>query len=138
MRIGPVIDRLRAALGGQVRSVDGVAGLAALDEQGLVLPAIYVAPERETARADARSGVLRQTITRRWAVLLLLPAAARRGGRVTEDIHDLADAVRAALIGWRHPDAVTDAAFRGGRLLRAEGGVLAWQMDFEDLEEWTP
>lgn len=138
MRVGPVIDRLRHMLGARVRGIDGLAGLAALDEQSLVLPAAYVAPEREEAQGHPRSGVLRTTITQRWAVLLLSPASARHRGQMADEMHDLAAAVRMALIGWRHPDAVTDTVYRGARLLRAERGLIAWQMDFTHQEEWTP
>ncbi len=137
MRIAPIVARLEAELRREVRQIDGVVGLAALDEQALVLPAAWVAPERETATSAARTGALRQLLTQRWAVVLMLGAARRRSGDAPAEVHDLAEQVKAALVGWRHPDAVSDTIYRGGRLLRAAQGIVAWQMDFEHEEEWS-
>lgn len=138
IRLIPIIARLEAETGQLFRSIDGVAGLAAIEEQHLRPPMAFVAPEREGASGNERVGAVRQVITPRVAVVIVVAGQARQGaGAINEELAERAEAVKAALIGWVYPGAQSATLYRGGRLLRAADGILAWQIDVDFEIQFT-
>lgn len=139
MRLSPIVELLQQQIPA-LRHVDGVAGLSVVKERSLAPNSAYVAPLSESAEDNSRvGGATRQVITVRFAVLLILGGQARRKDAIDESLEGMTVAVKGALVGWCHPDAISATTYRSGRLLRAADSQLAWQMDFQlRQQEMTP
>jgi hypothetical protein len=137
MRLAPIVERIEATVP-VLRHVDGISGLALLSEESARPGSAYVAPVAESASDNTRVGsATRQVITVRFAVVLILGGQARNRQAVSEELEAMTAAVKAGLIGWVHPDATTETTYRSGRLLRATGGQLAWQLEFQTRQQET-
>jgi hypothetical protein len=128
MRLQPIIDQL-ADLG--FRMVDGVAGLAEVDESLRTLPAAFISPSDETAAANRlSSGAIDQRVVASFSVIIVITSASRAAGRVNEALYELSEAVKDALAGWTHPDMSGPTEYRRGRLLAIRPGQIWWGVDF--------
>lgn len=128
MKLQPVIDQL-AGLG--FRTIDGVAGLADVENSLKALPAAFVAPSDEAASANRlAAGAIDQRVVASFSVIIVLAASARLAGKASEDLHETALAVTNALAGWTHPDMSAPTEYRRGRLLSLRPGQIWWGLDF--------
>lgn len=128
MRLQPIIDQL-AGLG--FRTVDGVAGLANVEDSLKALPAAFVAPSGEDAAANRlAAGATDQRVTASFSVIIVIASAARVAGKANDDLDELSTAVKNALAGWSHPDMSGPAEYRRGRLLDLRAGQIWWGVDF--------
>lgn len=129
MKIAPFADRLKA---------EGLANVfGALEFAGLKAPppgtSFYVVPEDEDAAPNSlvgQAGAADQLVATRFMVVIVTDAAARNPNAVSDRLHELQLKVIFALAGWTHPDASRACEFAGGRLLSADGSVLAWAVRF--------
>ena len=128
--LNPVTDRLEAEVSG-LRTVNDVMALALIDQLSYGVPAAFVAPLSETAADNARTGAVRQVVTRRFGVLVIIDAKTRTRGAAPDALSALLKEIDAALVGWVHPDAMSGAAFRQGRLFTAAEGRVAWLKEYE-------
>lgn len=128
MRLTPIVEQL-AGLG--FRHVDGIAGLADIDNALKALPAAFAAPSDESASANRlAAGAFDQRIVASFSVILVLPASARDRVKLTEDLHNFSVLVTNTLTGWTHPDMSGPTEFRRGRLLALRPGQIWWGLDF--------
>ena len=126
----PVIDRLEAEVSA-FRTINDVLALSLIDQHSYAAPAAFVAPLSETAADNASTSGVRQVVTHRFGVLCIIEAKARARGAAPDALAALLKDIDRALVGWRHPDAISDAVFRAGRLFAAAEGRVAWLKEFE-------
>lgn len=136
MSLAEIIAEIETA-GLGVPHVDGISGIAAIDEASFRPPAIFVAQTAETAANNSRVNAIRQVITVSFSVIVVIAAAARRHGVRQEQIDHLTDGIKSALIGFLPTGATQAVSYRGGRLLRAVDGRISWQMDFRFETVWS-
>lgn len=144
LSIAPVMDRIREQVT-DLREVGGAANLEAAEKAKFqVAPAAYVLMGTSSAgQVVGSTQRFRQHMTARFAVLLALrdyKAATRGTGRASEFEQHIA-AVRAALVGWAHPEANRSQMRMAGtgRVLKYTDAVLVWQDIFEsDYRIVTP
>lgn len=130
-----------------LRTIGGAGDLAALEKSGLPprekLPAAYVQPmEDEGGPNRMATGVIRQDITRRVAIVLLTTDARdARGELAAEGLEPLYLAVRTALVGWTPPVPAPPASgvrlldpqpmeFRTGSMMEIKAGNLWWGEEY--------
>lgn len=123
IRISAIAEHLKQA---RVNRVQGVIDYAALRAAPSQLPAHYVLPEDEAAQTPTTTGVIDSFVTEQFQVVTVVAAAAAHQGRVSDDLQDEADKVRALLVGWTPPGCVRPVVFVRGRLISAGGGVVAY------------
>ncbi|MGE4321770.1 MAG: hypothetical protein AB7E60_01920 [Sphingobium sp.] len=124
----PIVDRLGAA---GFRTVEGILEWAGLTDPPRALPALFVVPEAEDAQPNRlATGMIDQAVSETFGVIVVVGARARGPGQVDDQLKDVTDRVRDALLGWRHPEASRPAEFAGGRLLSADGYRVAWLVRF--------
>lgn len=127
MKVAPIVARLDDcgfALTG------GLLEWAALKTAPGRLPAAYVVPTREDAADNRSDWGVDQRVGWDFDVALVLATPARAQAGVSDQLDQLAAAVRGQLIGWTHPEAGTPTLYRGGRLLSVDGASLAWALSF--------
>ena len=123
----PIVAHLLAA---DFAHVEGVLEFVGLAEAPRVSPALFVAPERESAAPNRMgAGVVDQKITEIFNVIVVV-LAARRPGKVNEALTEATGRIEEALGGWKHPDASSPCELVGGRLLSVDGQRVAWAMSF--------
>lgn len=128
MRLQPFVDRLKGAGLPHVYGVMEFAGLKAAPAG----QSFYVVPEREAASPNTLAGqhAIDQKVDQAFMVVIVLPAAARRAEAISEALEDAVQAVIRAVAGWTHPDASRACELAGGRLLSADGSMMAWGVTF--------
>ena len=129
MRTAVLMDRIRAECQG-FAAVDHALTSAA----DLAYPAALVTPSKAEALPEGTvgQGVHSQLVTQTFSVFVLL--ARSQDGIVgygkADDLDDLTEALRAALVGWQpDPDAST-VQFAGGMLDRFHTGIVCWREDY--------
>lgn len=127
MKQQPVVEQLAGV--GFVQ-VGGILEWAALKVAPGGLPAAYVLPGDESAGDNRNDGGIDQRVATEFGIALVLNAAARSQGSVSEQLDVLTKAVKAKLAGWTHPEAAGPTLYAGGRMLSVDGGSLAWLMRF--------
>ena len=126
MNLAPVTARLLS--GGIVAK-----GLAALVQLRVTpaqsYPAIFVAPDRETASAPAALiGAHDQLVGCDFLVVIHLDA---NSAKLDDDLQRLPDLIEGRLTGWVHPEAEgTATALRSQQLFEIENGRVALMMKF--------
>lgn len=108
-----------------IKTVDGAAAMAALRGKVRSSPSAYVVPaaERpEPIRMDAW-GAQQHRLTITFEVYLALTGAGATGEGGIPDYEAARDALKAALIGWRHPHGETDTLYSGGRIITLDQGT---------------
>jgi hypothetical protein len=136
IRLSPIIDQLQGIKG--ISFVRGVRALAAVQQIGGQVPAIYVGPEDEAATDNRMAaGGHVQKINCGFFVLLVVGGNAASTAAEVDQIKSLTDIIDQRLIGWVHPDSCvneTDAGrptdYAGARLLSLVSGQVQWVMRF--------
>ncbi|EPX84572.1 hypothetical protein ruthe_02117 [Rubellimicrobium thermophilum DSM 16684] len=135
MLTSAIRDRLQAQvppLAGRTMLAADFAALVARNALPQVTPAAAVLPLGMRGGAGAAvMGQVRQAVTRRIGVVLILRAPDPAQARGTIDIETLAEAAQAALSGWT-PDDGTPGVLRldAGELRSLAGGVLLYELSF--------
>ena len=127
IRLTPIVERLQA--GGYPNS-DGMLEFAGLAQAPRALPALFVVPQRDRAQPNRLSGVIDQKVVHGFAIVLVLPVAARRPGAVDEALADHIEAICGIMLGWKHPDASGPCEYAGGDLTSVDGQAVAWSIGF--------
>lgn len=127
IRAQPIVDRLIA---GGFREVAGVLEWAGLKAAPAHSPALFVIPDRETARPNEMSGIHDQRVATMFRVVIVLKPKMRVDGGPSRELEEQIVKVIDALIGWKHPDASGACDYAGGRLIAADGWGVAWAVDF--------
>lgn len=138
MRLGPIVDRLKAQAS-SLRHVGGAANLAALKSAPSRTPAAWVVPVSESAGANVSATIdVAQRIRRRFGVVIAVRDIRDATGEAALDggLAQARSEIAAALVAWS-PDQGSGAIMSaGGRLLSFSSGVLWWQDEFE-TDIWT-
>lgn len=123
----PIVDRLGAH---GFREVAGVLEWAGLKAAPAHSPALYVIPDRETARPNEMIGVHDQLVATMFRVIIVVKPAVRVAGGPSKELEQHIASVIDALAGWRPAGATGACEYAGGRLIAADGWGVAWAVDF--------
>ena len=131
MDYAPIVERIRAQVPA-FKLVDFAATFEALRERGLpTLPAAFVLPGQETARANSlASGVHNQVRLRIRVYLFVKFAGDALGGRANDYLEALRAPLREALMAWQPPGADGVIEFDGGQPEQLANGILVWRDQF--------
>lgn len=121
-----------AALTGRV---EGAAELAALVREGALpqtMPAAFVIPlGLQGGRADAATGLFRQSYVEVAAVVLFVAAAGDATGALAlPELGELIDDVVPRICGWAPANAVGVFELRRGALVALNAGAVIYQLEF--------
>lgn len=123
-----IVDRLKAQVP-SIKYVAGVASYAAVARlPGEKTPAAFVFRIRSSARPNSSHAVVDQETTDQYAVLLVTRHAGdAAGGKMSDEIDDLSEAVDAALLNWTPASGYTPIEYASGQLIALLPGFLHWQ-----------
>lgn len=124
---GPIAAQLKAA---GFKTVEGLIEYAALTAVPANLPALFVVPIDDSAAPNQMAGIIRQRVSARFQVIVVVAAHSRRRDGPAEDLHEATSGVIKALLAWTHPEADAPTEYDGGRLLSADGRAVAWAVRF--------
>ncbi|TXN60895.1 hypothetical protein [Methylobacterium sp. WL6] len=132
MIVPEIIERLLDQTAGSFGLVEGSAELASLGSaQPISLPAAYVFISEEAASENERVNAVLQRMEMDVSVVVITGNVSdANGAAAAQDIEPLKAAVRAALIGWQPASADDVITNVGGRLVRASGGLVWWELTF--------
>lgn len=131
MKIGPVIERLRAEVGAFNQRVFGAADFSrAFEQDDVAVPCAFVIPLGELADEDRTAGAVSQDIDEQIAVAVCLDNSDLRGQAASEAVEDIRLALWTALLGWRAPDMDTGFEYRAGELLDLTRARIWFQFTF--------
>ena len=124
--------RLKEALKGDLRRVDGGLEFASITRKTAQNPSAFVFTVRESGRAQELIGAVRQTIKSEVAVVLAVRAIDNPTGEEALDrVNNLRGKVRRALVGFSPIGGWSALSFVRGQLLDLEAGWAFWQDTFE-------
>lgn len=131
----PVIDRLKAVAMPPLREVGGAADIQAAVSNGSLRasPSGFVIPMGSQAfEIEEGSGPLRQTIDVTFGVVVGVTLAGKLGAEGLKQAEGPCNAVRGAIFGWQHPDAVRKCWSAGESVedFNEKTGVLLVRLDF--------
>jgi hypothetical protein len=127
LALTPIVERLKAA---GLRNVEGVLELIDVQDMPRALPAFFVVPSRESASENRMSGVIDQLVECGFSVMVVVDGSRRNRDGISEEIKTQTDAVKAALVGWTHPDASRACELSGGQLASAGARACTWDCRF--------
>ena len=127
LALAPIVAQLRRA---GFKQVDGVLEFSSQSSTPRALPALFVLPTAETARASVNVGGRDQAIDTAFSVILVLDGSRRDQSGVSEELFDQAGRVIDALTGWTHPAASRACDYSAGRILSASGSTVEWAISF--------
>lgn len=132
MIVAEVIARLQAQAAPKFAIVAGSADLASIGTgKPNALPAAYVFISEEAASQNERVNAVLQRMEIDVSVVLIAGNVGDpRGGAASADIEPLKRGVRRALVGWQPPSADDVITNVGGKLVRAAGGTVWWELIF--------
>lgn len=127
MKLAPVIARLQDRVAA-LRSVHGAADFANASQHLKIGGVAFVLPLSEAAGDNqVATGYVRQRITTRFGVLLAVKNVATPTAEAAiAEIDGLIDQVKAALIGWLHPDASRTTLYAAGRAMGVDAERVTW------------
>lgn len=127
--------RLQDSTGDLFRIVGTVADYESLSGMPRSVPAAYVLPLAEQADRNQQlsPGTLQLHRCRMGVILFAHHAGDASGSRSVTALHDLREAVQAALVAWMPSISTqcTPAVFVGGELIDATAGTTVWRDEFE-------
>lgn len=132
LSLAPTVERLRAELPGDW-TIGGAADLeSAQKAKAPRTPACYVLLANDRPREPtSAAGRFIQPVTGSWGVVTAVRdyRSSERGAGESEELIVRIAQVRAALLGWKHPDGNGTTSRLGGpgRVLAFQDGVLWWQ-----------
>lgn len=121
----------------QLRSVDVLVDLDALDKVPRTSPAAYVVPQVERAQPSQTYGPSTQRHDAAFSVFLVLRHADDAGGiKTAAALQALRDQVQAVLVPWMPAPECTALRFAVGELVGMSGGTAVWREEFA-FERWV-
>lgn len=132
MIVREIIARLKDLASPPFALVAGSADLAALGSaRPPALPAAYVFVSEEAAGENERVNAVLQRMEIDVSVVVVAGNVSDvHGGAAAADSEALKRAVRAALVGWQPASAEDVVTNVGGKLVRAAGGTVWWELTF--------
>lgn len=127
LALTPIVAQLRH---GGFRQV---TGLLEYSEQAVPprgLPALFVVPVGERAGSNTVDIGRDQAVDVEVSVMLVIDGTKRNADGIAEDLTIEGERVKAALVGWTHPEASRPFAFTRASLSSIGSGVVAWDMRF--------
>lgn len=113
-RIAPVKARLEAEVSALQGRVKGLEGLKDLSTHIRALQAFVLDGREVAARNSSLAQLHRQLVTWKFTVILALPGKGANAEAALAGLEPLGTAIKTALAGWRHPDAVSDTQYVAG------------------------
>lgn len=125
--------RLQTHAADVFRVVGTVADFEALAGMPRSVPAAYVLPLSEHASRNGQvtPGTMQLHRCTIGVLLFAHHAGDASGAKSVTALHDLRQAVQAALVGWCADAASKPTVFAGGELVDATAGTSLWRDDFE-------
>jgi len=125
---GPTIARLKLA---GFAYVEGLLEMAALDQGPRQTPALFIVPQRDSARPNTLgAGGVDQRVADTFSVVLVIEAPVRNQGAASEALVDACIRIEQALVGWQHPGASGICEYAGGALISLDGLRITWKLEF--------
>lgn len=133
MKLQPIVDRLTDQVPA-LKAVERVGDLLAAQGNVRTSPAAFVYNTTETAGDNPYAQITRQEVTENFAVVIAAKNVSdQRGGAAADDLDLLIDAVKAALIGWHHPEMESETLYVRGRAIPglAKTQTAWWLAEFK-------
>lgn len=123
--LSEIVTRLKGLR--ELRSVEGIIGMAALKGVPPATPCAFVFPQSEDARPNATLNGTDQTVGQTICVLLILRAAGDlRGAKAADVIADWRNDINGLLAGWQPPGAETPIEYASGALVDIVDDSVWW------------
>ncbi|ORE87818.1 hypothetical protein [Aurantimonas sp. 22II-16-19i] len=131
MIVTEIKDRLVERCGSAFGMIGDALDLAAVREQPLASPALFVVPLREVSAGNSRmTGVLQRSEIDFGVVIIVDNISDTTGAAAGQDLEVLKTAVRAALIGWQPASAEDIITHVSGELTGSREGTVWWEEVF--------
>ncbi|NKD86100.1 hypothetical protein HEQ63_07875 [Haematospirillum jordaniae] len=141
-----MLDAIIQALRERCHTFSGASGSARIagaaefarvaEDASLPVPAAYVLPREEKPATAVTCTGYRQPVQAHFAVVVVLPAADRRGQGAAVAVESVRDDLFRALLGWE-PPGYGPIVYEGGELLSVDRARLWWQFTFSAAYQIT-
>lgn len=133
--VSEIAERLKTECGETFRIVGRAGDLAAVKDKPLSMPAAYVFTKEEASEENERAigPSAQRTHLDIGVVIVTANLSDPKGGAAADDIDELKDAVRDALVGWQPASAQTGIENVGGEIVKTVGGTVWWEHTFSTL-----
>ena len=131
MKLTPIATRIKAL----VTDFSSVKAMASMPKPATLLnraPAAVVVPTGERGGGNTvATGIVQQQNTFRFGVMhSFKDASDQKGGKSADGLAEIRDALKTALVGWKHPDADGACLFDSGAVVSVDGAGLIWLDQF--------
>ncbi|MFL7905751.1 hypothetical protein ACJ41P_31805 [Azospirillum argentinense] len=110
-----------------LRSVEGVVGLAAVKGPPVNTPCAFVFPLSDTAGPNHTLNAVDQRVDQTFGVLVILRGAGDlKGAKAADVIAVRRDEINAELVGWQPEGAETSIEYLGGALVDLIDDTVWW------------
>ncbi|WP_122314978.1 hypothetical protein [Pseudomonas cichorii] len=131
MKITPIVAHLQATcptFAGRISP--GIYWNAVVNSTTSGYPAAYVIATGDSATANDLTNVVRQNITDRIDVVVVLAGNDEGGQVASEQLHAVRAELWRALVGWNAGSDYEPMEYTGGALLQAGTAQVAWRFGF--------
>ncbi|MDY0938217.1 phage tail terminator protein [Pseudomonas viridiflava] len=131
MKITPIVAHLQATcptFAGRISAGIDWAAVALGDQ--LAHPSAYVIATGDLATANDLQNVVRQTITDRLDVVVVLDGGDKRGQESSEQLHAIRAELWRALVGWSPEREYDPMQYQGGALVQISGDRVTYRFGF--------
>ena len=133
-----VMSRLRAET--ELRQVQGALELAAaIKALSVATPGAFVVPLSDLpAQDEAFTGQTLQRVLSKYSVVLVVDNKRdSTGGAASDELEQLRQAVRTALLGWMPPGFEAPLTAGPGNLIDLDNGRVWWGDEFQIEHYWS-
>jgi hypothetical protein len=141
IRVAAVITRLQNVLVADqtLRSVGGAGDLADVKDYVRFSKTAFVLPKQDAVEENRTATMMiSQRVRRRFSVLIgFTKQRVRNAQSELDQVEDVSEAVKAALVGWVAPGEDNPVTFLGAGVAEADynQGFVLWADDFECVYE---
>ncbi|MFJ4143520.1 hypothetical protein [Pseudomonas sp. NPDC089734] len=131
MKITPIVSHLQTTcptFAGRISA--GIYWSATASSAPTGYPAAYVIATGDAATANDLNNVVRQNITDRIDVVVVLAGNNESGEVASEQLHAVRAELWRALVGWFPDSYYEPMEYTGGALLQASTSQVAWRFGF--------
>ncbi|GFM82886.1 hypothetical protein PSCICN_35780 [Pseudomonas cichorii] len=131
MKITPIVAHLQATcptFAGRISA--GIYWNAVMNSTALSSPSAYVIATGDAATANDLKNAVRQNITDRIDVVVVLTGSDERGQEASEQLHAVRAELWRALVGWNAGSDYEPLEYTGGGLLQVNASQVAWRFGF--------
>ena len=118
MKITPIVAHLQAtcpSFAGRISA--GIYWNAVMNSTALASPSAYVIATGDAATANDLNNAIRQNITDRIDVVVVLSGSDERGQDASEQLHAIRAEIWRALVGWSPEREYDPMQYQGGALV---------------------